>query len=114
MSAAELWKLNLIFLDQPDDVGISQTDEMHLLFISEKRLGFGTHGASKNCQRFSYATTTGSSGSGMVRFPAACTAWAPLLVPAPAESRQGGYGKKHSRAQIISRNKYAYAHMMLC
>ena len=51
MSSSELHKLNIVFLrDQLDDhAGPS------LQFISELRLGFGTHGASNLAQRFSDA-----------------------------------------------------------
>ena len=53
MATSELWKLNVVFLAEADDLeGVKAGD---LVFISEMRLGFGTHGASNIAQRFSDA-----------------------------------------------------------
>ena len=53
MATSELWKLNVVFLAEADDLeGVEAGD---LVFISEMRLGFGTHGASNIAQRFSDA-----------------------------------------------------------
>ena len=59
MAPSERWKLGIVFLmlagdvlDRTIDTGVS---EGALLFVSEKRLGFGTHGASNIAQRFSDA-----------------------------------------------------------
>ena len=53
MAESELWKLNVVFVTAPGDLEGASADE--LLFISERRLGFGTHGASNTAQRFSDA-----------------------------------------------------------
>ena len=51
MASSERHKLNIVFLARDGEpVGSGQ-----LLFVSEKRLGFGTHGASNIAQRFSDA-----------------------------------------------------------
>ena len=57
MATSELWKLNIAFLAEAGDLeeNTAGTGQSQLLFISEKRLGFGTHGASNVAQRFSYA-----------------------------------------------------------
>ena len=49
----ELWKLGVVFLAESSDHEDAQAGD--LVFISEKRLGFGTHGASNTAQRFSNA-----------------------------------------------------------
>ena len=51
MAAPELWKLNIVFLRKPGDFENTPSDEPGLVFVSEKRLGFGTHGASNIAQR---------------------------------------------------------------
>ena len=50
MAAPELWKLNICFLRREGDLA-SMPSEPSLVFVSEKRLGFGTHGASNIAQR---------------------------------------------------------------
>ena len=62
MASSELHKLGIIFLARDeDDLGVSTSDftPIHagarLVFVSELRLGFGTHGASNIAQRFSEA-----------------------------------------------------------
>ena len=63
MATSELHKLNIVFLAKEGELS---TEEMasssapahaggRLLFVSEERLGFGTHGASNIAQRFSNA-----------------------------------------------------------
>ena len=62
VAECDLHKLNFIFLAEADD-GLAKLDQYHLpqskhgqlLFVSERRLGFGTHGASNLAQRFSDA-----------------------------------------------------------
>lgn len=56
----DLWKLNIIFLEEPGDEVHHNAPppvegDSRLFFVAEKRLGFGTHGASNVAQRFSYA-----------------------------------------------------------
>lgn len=51
MTTEELWKLGVVFLR---DIDIESSHAV-LNFISEKRLGFGTHSASNTAQRFSDA-----------------------------------------------------------
>lgn len=51
MAVPELWKLGIVFLE---DLRVAPADA-RLIFVSEKRLGFGTHGASNSAQRFSDA-----------------------------------------------------------
>ena len=54
MAACELHKLNIVFLATAEDLPAVEPDvQPQPLFISEKRLGFGTHGASNVAQRFS-------------------------------------------------------------
>lgn len=59
MQASDLWKLNIVFLEQATDVvhanGEPPDHNNRLIFVSDKRLGFGTHCASNIAQRFSYA-----------------------------------------------------------
>ena len=62
MSSSELWKLGIVFLASDGDLDAaaaaadSPTSERdRLVFVSELRLGFGTHGASNIAQRFSDA-----------------------------------------------------------
>ena len=49
----DLHKLGIVFLDEAALDSVSSTAE--LIFVSERRLGFGTHGASNIAQRFSDA-----------------------------------------------------------
>ena len=51
MAAPELWKLNIVFLRKPEDFKDIPSNKPSLVFVSEKRLGFGTHGASNIAQR---------------------------------------------------------------
>ena len=53
IAECDLHKLGIVFLDEAalDSVSASA----HLIFVSERRLGFGTHGASNIAQRFSDA-----------------------------------------------------------
>lgn len=51
MATPELWKLGIVFVESLD----AAPEHARLLFVSEKRLGFGTHGASNTAQRFSDA-----------------------------------------------------------
>ena len=62
MAECELHKLGIVFLRDGDDLGsaaesahVPATEAGQLIFISELRLGFGTHGASNIAQRFSDA-----------------------------------------------------------
>ena len=66
MAESELHKLNIVFLREPSEhdslldglhgsAHVPFTSDGQLLFISERRLGFGTHGASNIAQRFSDA-----------------------------------------------------------
>ena len=71
MAPSELHKLGIVFVAGPDDVPqrdyrasddvtsrfkhLPQHDSARLVFVSELRLGFGTHGASNIAQRFSEA-----------------------------------------------------------
>lgn len=57
MCPCELHKLGIVFLAQASDFPDleSSVSDSKLLFVSEKRLGFGTHGASNIAQRFSDA-----------------------------------------------------------
>ena len=57
MATSELHKLNIIFVAAAGDLPSSapHTAGPQLIFVSEKRLGFGTHGASNIAQRFSEA-----------------------------------------------------------
>ena len=62
IAECDLHKLNFIFLAEsqddirtPDRHHLPQTEAAQLLFVSERRLGFGTHGASNIAQRFSDA-----------------------------------------------------------
>ena len=68
MAPSELHKVGTIFLAEPDDLArprgpppstAASTERLpgadQLIFVSEKRLGFGTHGASNIAQRFSDA-----------------------------------------------------------
>ena len=55
VSSSELWKLGLVLLEHQGDLTDAPSSGSRLIFISEKRLGFGTHGASNVAQRFSYA-----------------------------------------------------------
>lgn len=51
MASSELWKLGIAFLEDLN----APPDKARLVFVSEKRLGFGTHTASNTAQRFSDA-----------------------------------------------------------
>jgi len=53
MATCELHKLGIVFLSQPGDFEGAASSRFPLTFVSEKRLGFGTHGASNLAQRFS-------------------------------------------------------------
>ena len=55
MASCELHKLGIVFLSQQGDFEGAATDRFPLTFVTEKRLGFGTHGASNLAQRFSDA-----------------------------------------------------------
>ncbi|KAL3926660.1 MAG: hypothetical protein SGPRY_003197, partial [Prymnesium sp.] len=58
IATSELWKLGILFLRRPEDLlehSSTPTFGEDALFISELRLGFGTHGASNVAQRFSDA-----------------------------------------------------------
>ena len=62
MHPSELWKLGIVFLAGEGDLAAETSDmwrlgtaDARLVFVSEKRLGFGTHGASNIAQRFSDA-----------------------------------------------------------
>ena len=54
ISSCDLHKLGVVFLDRPEDVAHASSAP-RLVFVSEKRLGFGTHGASNIAQRFGEA-----------------------------------------------------------
>ena len=65
MHPSELWKLGIVFLADEgellsgaDDESLLKAPGGRLVFVSEKRLGFGTHGASNLAQRFSDAILT--------------------------------------------------------
>ena len=58
MAPSELHKVGTVFLAEPSDLATSTEQPSgadQLIFVSEKRLGFGTHGASNIAQRFSDA-----------------------------------------------------------
>jgi len=58
MAPSELHKVGTVFLAEPSDLATSAEQPPgvdQLIFVSEKRLGFGTHGASNIAQRFSDA-----------------------------------------------------------
>lgn len=60
MAPSELWKLGVVFLRQgeslePPPPYAASAGDARLIFVSEKRLGFGTHGASNLCQRWANA-----------------------------------------------------------
>ena len=64
MAECELHKVNIVFLSEEGDVlardadtsaAVPTLDGVRLIFVSELRLGFGTHGASNIAQRFSEA-----------------------------------------------------------
>ena len=58
MAPSELHKVGTVFLAEPSDLATSAerpSGDDQLVFVSEKRLGFGTHGASNIAQRFSDA-----------------------------------------------------------
>ena len=58
MAPSELHKVGTVFLAEPSDLATSTerpSGADRLVFVSEKRLGFGTHGASNIAQRFSDA-----------------------------------------------------------
>ena len=55
VSSSELWKLGLVLLEHQGDLTDAPSSGSRLIFISEKRLVFGTHRASNVAQRFSYA-----------------------------------------------------------
>ena len=62
MSTSELHKLGIVFLAHEGELDESdllphsaEAEGVRLVFVSEKRLGFGTHGASNIAQRFSNA-----------------------------------------------------------
>ena len=58
MAPSELHKVGTVFLAEPSDLATSAKQPPgvdQLIFVSEKRLGFGTHGASNIAQRFSDA-----------------------------------------------------------
>eukprot|EP00965_Chrysotila_dentata_P111170 3674487-Pleurochrysis_carterae.AAC.1 len=59
MAPEEWWKLNIVFIKEDE---VLRTQPQHrdqagntLFFVSERRLGFGTHPASNIAQRFSDA-----------------------------------------------------------
>eukprot|EP00965_Chrysotila_dentata_P016135 534610-Pleurochrysis_carterae.AAC.3 len=57
MAPEEWWKLNIVFLKDEEHLRTRATtidaDGNTLFFVSERRLGFGTHPASNIAQRFS-------------------------------------------------------------
>ena len=60
MAPSELWKLGVVFLRQGESLEpppryAAGVGDARLIFVSEKRLGFGTHGASNLCQRWANA-----------------------------------------------------------
>ena len=64
MAECELHKVNIVFLSEDGDLlardadastAVPTLDGVRLIFVSELRLGFGTHGASNIAQRFSEA-----------------------------------------------------------
>ena len=60
MAPSELWKLGVVFLRQGESLEpppryAAGAGDARLIFVSEKRLGFGTHGASNLCQRWANA-----------------------------------------------------------
>ena len=60
MASSELHKLGIVFLAADGELGhvpehAPSRDGIQLVFVSEKRLGFGTHGASNIAQRFANA-----------------------------------------------------------
>ena len=60
MAPSELWKLGVVFLRQGESLEpppryAASAGDARLIFVSEKRLGFGTHGASNLCQRWANA-----------------------------------------------------------
>eukprot|EP00965_Chrysotila_dentata_P178063 5882142-Pleurochrysis_carterae.AAC.2 len=59
MAPEEWWKLNIVFLKDEEQLRTSATTVNAagntLFFVSERRLGFGTHPASNIAQRFSDA-----------------------------------------------------------
>ena len=52
LATSELWKQGAVFLHQPGDLPEVDLGPGALVFISERRLGFGTHGASNIAQRW--------------------------------------------------------------
>eukprot|EP00965_Chrysotila_dentata_P150605 4975404-Pleurochrysis_carterae.AAC.1 len=58
MAPEEWWKLNIVFIHEEEllSAPLQHTDGVNaLFFVSERRLGFGTHPASNIAQRFSDA-----------------------------------------------------------
>ena len=51
LASSELWKQNTIFLRRADDQSAAAAPP-ELMYVSERRLGFGTHGASNIAQRW--------------------------------------------------------------
>lgn len=63
MATEELWKLGVVFLENID----AASDEAKLYFISEKKLGFGTHSASNTAHNDLVTHCSSSSETAWMR-----------------------------------------------